>query len=139
MTNKTRFVVDTNTLVSAVLVEGSTPDRALRKARARGVLLVSPDTLDEAAEVLSREKFDRYVSWEPRQEFLEALADQSVVVEPVESITACRDPDDNKFLEVAVEGGAAAIISGDSDLLELDPFRGVAIMEPAAFLAAEWP
>jgi putative PIN family toxin of toxin-antitoxin system len=106
---------------------------------ARGAsCLASPDTLDEAVEVLSREKFDRYVSWEPRQEFLEALANQSVVVEPEESIAACRDPGDNKFLEVAVEGQAAAIISGDKDLLELDPFHGIAIVEPAVFLAAEW-
>jgi len=137
MTSKYRFVIDTNTLVSAVLIEGSVPDCALRRACAMGVLLVSPDTLDEAVEVLSREKFDRYVTGEPRHEFLEALADQSVVVEPVESIAACRDPDDNKSLEVAVEGGAAAIISGDRGLLELHPFRGIAIVEPAAFLAAE--
>jgi len=137
MTSKYRFVIDTNTLVSAVLIEGSVPNRALRRARAMGVLLVSPDTLDEAVEVLSREKFDRYVTGEPRQEFLEALADQSVVVEPVESIAACHDPDDNKSLEVAVEGGAAAIISGDRGLLELHPLRGIAIVEPAAFLAAE--
>jgi len=133
-----RFVVDTNTLVSAVLIEGSTPDQAVRRARQRGVLLVSPDTLDEVVEVLSRKKFDRYVSWEGRQEFLEAIADQSVVVEPTESITTCRDPDDNKFLEVALEGGAAAIISGDEDLLVLDPFQGVAIVEPSLFLTAEW-
>lgn len=138
MTSKPCFVVDTNTLVSAILVEGSTPDRALRRAREIGVLLVSPDTIDEAVEVLSREKFDPYVPWALRQEFLEAFADQSVVVEPTVSITACRDPDDNKFLEVAVEGDATAIISGDADLLALDPFRGVAIVEPAAFLAASW-
>jgi len=84
--------------------------------------LISPDTLDEAVEVFSREKFDHYVSWERRLEFLEALADQSVVVEPEESIDACRDPSDNKFLEVVVEGEATAIISRDADLLELNPF-----------------
>jgi len=85
--------------------------------------------------VLSHEQFDRCVSWKPRQELLEALADQSVIVDPEESIAACRNPDDNKFLAVAVEGQAAAIISGDTDLLELDPFRGIAIVEPALFLA----
>lgn len=57
-----RFVVDTNTLVSAALMEGSTPDRALRRAFQDGVLLASPDTLDEATEVLTREKFDQYAS-----------------------------------------------------------------------------
>jgi len=123
MKSKYRFVIDTNTLISAVLIEGSVPDRALRRARAMGVLLVSPDTLDEAVEVLSREKFDRYVSWEPRQEFLEALADQSVVVEPVESIAACRGPDDNKVLEVAVESTGSNPYPGSEGSERSDAFQ----------------
>ena len=136
--NSPRFVVDTNTLVSAALMEGSTPDRAVRHAFRNGVLPASPDTLDEATEVLTREKFDQYASWERRHELLEALADQSAVVEPTIPIEACRDPDDDKFLELAVEGDADLIISGDSDLLVLHPFRGIAILSPADFLESKW-
>ena len=46
----------------------------------------------------------------------------------------CRDPDDDKFLELAVSENATCIVSGDSDLLELDPFRGIPFLEPADFL-----
>ena len=119
-------------------MEGSTPDRAVRHAFRNGVLLASPDTLDEATEVLTREKFDQYASWERRHELLEALADQSAVVEPTIPIEAYRDPDDDKFLELAVEGDADLIISGDSDLLVLHPFRGIAILSPADFLESKW-
>jgi putative PIN family toxin of toxin-antitoxin system len=136
--NSPRFVVDTNTLVSAALIEGSTPDRAIRRAFRNGALLTSPDTLDEATEVLTREKFDQYASWERRHELLEALADQSTVVEPTVAVDVCRDPDDNKFLELAVEGDADLIISGDSDLLSLHPFEGIAILSPAGFLESKW-
>ncbi len=50
-----------------------------------------------------------------------------------EKITGCRDPDDDKFLELAVNGHADAIISGDEDLLVIDTFRGIPIITPAAF------
>jgi predicted nucleic acid-binding protein len=53
-----------------------------------------------------------------------------------ESIVACRDPHDDKFLELAVNGRADVIISGDADLLVLDAFRGIPIITPAAFCHA---
>ena len=51
-----------------------------------------------------------------------------------ERVTACRDSTDDKFLELAVNGRADLIVTGDRDLLVLNPFRGVAIIEPAAFV-----
>jgi predicted nucleic acid-binding protein len=59
MSTSARYVLDTNTLVSVVLFEYSTPGQALRRALKRGEILVSPSTLEELAEVLQREKFDR--------------------------------------------------------------------------------
>lgn len=53
-----------------------------------------------------------------------------------EHVAACRDPDDDKFLELAVNGNADAIISGDADLLSLDTFRGIPIITAAAFARA---
>jgi predicted nucleic acid-binding protein len=52
----------------------------------------------------------------------------------VERIRACRDPDDDKFLELAVNGRADMIVSGDVDLLALRPFRGIPVLGPAAFV-----
>jgi putative PIN family toxin of toxin-antitoxin system len=54
----------------------------------------------------------------------------------LESVTGCRDPNDDKFLELAVNGRADVIISGDNDLLMLDIFRGIPIITPAAFRLA---
>jgi putative PIN family toxin of toxin-antitoxin system len=49
-------------------------------------------------------------------------------------IRACRDPRDDKFLEVAVHGHADLIVTGDADLLALNPFQGIAILTPAEYL-----
>jgi putative PIN family toxin of toxin-antitoxin system len=134
MSNSPAVVFDTSVLVSAVLIGGSVPDRAVRHALEHGSVVASPDPLDELAGVLSREKFDRYVDWTKRRAFLEALAERAIVLEPAEPVSACRDPDDDKFLELAVAAAADAIVTGDDDLLVLHPFRGTAILHPDTFL-----
>jgi predicted nucleic acid-binding protein len=62
------------------------------------------------------------------------LVHRAMFIEPAEEIRACRDASDDKFLELAVSGNAACIISGDSDLLILNPFRNIAIMTAAVFV-----
>jgi uncharacterized protein len=49
-------------------------------------------------------------------------------------VTACRDPKDNKFLSLAISGGATHIVTGDSDLLALDLFQGIRVTSPRTFL-----
>jgi predicted nucleic acid-binding protein len=60
--------------------------------------------------------------------------DAAALVDTIRVIRACRDPDDDKFLEVAVNGKADALITGDTDLLVLDPLEGIPIITPAACL-----
>lgn len=67
--------------------------------------------------------------------FLAALVKVSELVEISETIAECRDPKDNKFLELAACGGADRIISGDEDLLVLNPFRGIPVLTPKDFLS----
>ena len=129
-----RWVLDTNTLVSRLLMPGSTAARAVDHAMALGVPLVSDDTLAELAEVLSRPRFDRYVSVADRQRFVALLGGVARRVAITHRVQACRDPRDDKFLHVALNGEAEAIVTGDNDLLVLDPFHGVRILSPAAFL-----
>jgi len=129
-----RIVVDTNALISRLLVPESLPGRAVRKAIDTAQLLVSEATLTELASVLSRSKFDAYVSIEDRQEFFRRLSRVVEVVPITYIVRACRDPQDDKFLELAVNGDADLIISGDDDLLVLNPFRGIPIITPANFL-----
>ena len=135
MSSGARYVFDTNTLVSAVLFEQSTPGQALGRALRLGEILVSSSTLDELAEVLQREKFDRYLTRIERDEFLEAFVARATFFEPTEEIRICRDPKDDKFLELAICGEAAYLISGDNDLRSLQPFRGLVIGTAAEFLA----
>jgi putative PIN family toxin of toxin-antitoxin system len=136
MTGKARYVFDTNVTISAALFEQSPPGRALHAALSRGELLVSRASLAELAEVLGRKKFDRYLTREEREEFLVKLVREAVVVDITEEVRACRDAKDDKFLELAVCGGACCVVTGDVDLLALHPFRGIAILSAAQFLDA---
>jgi len=120
-----RTVVDTGVVVSAVLLPRSAPRHALDVAAARGRLLVSEETVSELDEVLRRPKFDRYVSETRRLEFLAALVREADVIDVVDVVRDCRDLKDNKFLELTLSGGASHILTGDSDLLVLHPFRGL--------------
>lgn len=79
-------------------------------------------------------KFHRYVARSRREELLGRLAPLIEIVEVIQHVRACRDPHDDQFLEAAVNGRADSIITGDKDLLELGPFRGIAIVTPAAYL-----
>jgi uncharacterized protein len=134
VTPKERIVVDTNVLISRLLWPASVPGRAVRKAVEVAQLLVSAATMEEVATVLGRAKFDAYLSVADRQEFIRLLGRIVEMVPIVRMVRACRDPRDDKFLEVAVNGRADLIITGDRDLLELDPFMGIAIVSPAAYL-----
>jgi uncharacterized protein len=134
MTSSLRSVFDTNTIVSALLLPDSKPREALDRAQDRGKILISMPTLLELSEVIARKKFDKYLSEEKRKEFLAALVTQAELLEVTEKVTDCRDPKDNKFLELAVCGRADCIVSGDGDLLVLHPFRGISILQPGEFL-----
>jgi hypothetical protein len=134
MTNARRLVLDTNVLVSAALRNGSLPHRALLKARMEAKLMASDETLAEFRSVLLRDKFDRDVARDIRLDLLEEYTKLCTLVPIPTSIRACRDPRDDKFLEVAVHGRADLIVTGDTDLLALNPFRGIAILTPAEYL-----
>lgn len=135
MTDPAAWVLDTNILVSRPLLPRGTAARAVDRALERGILLVSESTMEELVEVLSRPRFDPYVTREARREFIALLGGISRLVPITRQVHACRDPRDDKFLDVALAGGASAILSGDRDLLALDPFHCIPILTPAAFLA----
>ena len=130
----TRTVFDTNAIVSALLFNDSAPGRGLVKALDTGTILVSAALMQELQDVLNRPRFDRYVTREERDDFLMAFMRESELVEITETVEACRDPKDDQALELAVSGNADCIVTGDDDLLTLNPFRGIAIITPADFL-----
>lgn len=109
-------------------------DKRCCGALQHGVILMSITLSEELDDVLGRPRFDRYISRQERDEFLQALLDESELVEIVEPIRICRDPKDDKILELAVIGNTEYVVTGDADLLALNPFRGIAIIAPAEFL-----
>lgn len=131
-----RCVFDTNVLVSALLFDAGKPARAFFTVLRVGEVIVSADVVSEVSEVLGREKFRRYVTEEQRERFLQGLLREATLVEIQETVRGCRDPKDDKFLELAVNGRADCFVSGDEDLLVLNPFRGINVLTPSDFLDA---
>lgn len=133
-----RAVVDTNILVRAMIMPyGSVGPLLLHLRHGRYTLLYARPLLEELVDVLNR----------PRIRVKYNLSDQDIhtvislillpgeAVTNIEPIRACRDPNDDKFLEVAVSGKADVIVSGDEDLLVMNPFAGIPILPPATFLS----
>jgi len=132
-----RIVLDTNVFVSAVMLPGSVPRQAVSKALRQSVLLFAEATMTELAQVLSRPKFDRYVSPEERMLFLAELGRRADFVPIIRVVRECHDPKDDKFLDVALNGRADAIITGDADLLAMNPWRDIALLSPSHYLIRE--
>ena len=129
-----RWVFDTNVLVGRLLNPGGLPARAVDAGLDAGVMLLSDATFAELAEVLMRPKLDPYLTGLDRTRLLDATATVSRRISIPRSVRACRDPRDDKFLEVALSGRAHALISGDADLLALHPYLGLPIVNPRVFL-----
>ena len=117
------FIFDTNILISAVLFKHSNPRKAFDAATSSGRIAASGATLEEFKEVLLRPKFDKYVSIESRLSIMKQFEELITLSEISVSVQDCRDPKDNKFLELAVSTNASFLVTGDKDLLVLHPFR----------------
>ena len=134
MKSDLRFVLDSNVIISALLMNASVPSQAFSCATDHGRILISRELIEELSDVLARDKFNRYVTHEERERFLEKLIREAELVQITETIHVCRDPKDDRLLELALDGKASFLVTGDGDLLVLNPFRGVPIVTPARFL-----
>jgi putative PIN family toxin of toxin-antitoxin system len=123
----------TNVFVSAAPKEKSLPGMTAHIVAESGVLLNSTITERELFTTLARPRLAPLIPPRFRDWLSEVLAAAELVT-ITDRITACRDPKDDKFLELAVNGRADLIISGDADLLALNPFREIPIVTPAAFV-----
>src|SRR5207244_4240373 len=128
-----RVVVDTNVLVSAILKDQSLPALAVHIIEQRSVLLKSTATEGQLFDVLARPYFVSFIA-PGAHAWLKRLLAAAEAVTITERIVACRDPTDDKFLELAVSGHADLIVSGDADLLAFNPFRDIPIVPPAIFV-----
>jgi hypothetical protein len=130
-------VFDASSVVGAALRADSVPRRALLRARERHGIALSTSVFAEVEEVLGRPKFARILTSDRRQEIMGLLTAAAVWFEPDVRVQDCRDPKDNRYLELALVAGALAVVSSDDDLLVLDPWCGIRILRPRDFLAEE--
>lgn len=128
-----RLVADTNVLVSAAIKPNNRFAAHLRQGAFH--LLVSDALLYELVDVLNRPRLRTKYRLTPEyiHAYLHLLRLHSERIEPTESITVCRDKDDDKFLALAAAGQADVLVTNDSDLLVLHPFRGIPILSVADF------
>lgn len=124
-------VCDSNVYVSAIIFGGIPRDVVMLGEHKQIQLLVSPGLISEVEGVLTR-KFE----WEQRRvrRICQPLWESARLVKPTTNISLCRDPKDNHLLALAIDGEARYLITGDSDLLVLSPFRAIQIVTPARFL-----
>ena len=131
-----RVVLDTNVLISAALSSLGKPFASLTWVRENAVLVSSKQLLEELSTRLARPKFKAYLEPAELAEFLAAISEKAEIVDLAGELKVCRDPDDDRVLETATTGQADCIITGDQDLLVLDPFRNIRLLTPATFLEA---
>jgi putative PIN family toxin of toxin-antitoxin system len=127
-----KVVIDTNIWISYLL--GSLLQGMDEKILSKEVkIVVSEEMLKELSEVASRPKFKNILTVRRIKELFSLLDSYAIVVSPSQKVNACRDKKDNFLLEIALEGKADYLITGDEDLLVLDPFHNTKIVKPKDF------
>lgn len=135
---KKPLVIDTNLLISAMISPNSIIHEVLEKALENYVIYNSQQTIDEFLEVAKREKFLRFFKdLSKRDSFIDFVIKSTKIIEPTHIVTDCRDPKDNKFLEIALTCQAVYLVSGDKDLLTLNPYQNIKIVTGNEFLETE--
>jgi uncharacterized protein len=125
-----RILLDTNVLVAALVSRGVCTDLVEHCVRQHLVVSSQP-LLDEIRDVLTRKLRQRAVDVRAALRLFEETF--TLVTPDALEPPTCRDPDDDVVLATALAGKCVAVVTGDEDLLSLDPFRGIRVLAPAAF------
>ena len=124
-------VIDTNVLISSVLSPKGLPAKVVRHFIQHGRILFSLETYEEFNSRIWRPKFDPYISIENRKAILLDFSNIAQWVEISNEFKLSKDPDDDKFIEVAIKANADALVSGDSDLTEIGSVKNIPIYTPS--------
>lgn len=118
-----KIVIDTSSLIAACIYPEREPALILKQAILCFQLVASPQTKHELEDVLKRSKFDKWQTFDFRMVWLNDYLENLEIHIPKRFFTNSADPKDNKFLDIAVESNASAIVCSDDHLLTLNPFR----------------
>lgn len=133
--NKLRIVFDTNALLSAMILPSSVSGKAWRTGLLEFEIITSIAVLEEFERKSSKKSLLKYFDSEAQRIDLVTTMTRSMIYVEIESIVRDgKDDDDNKFLELALDGEAVVIVSGDPDLKQLSPWRNVAILGTGDFV-----
>ncbi len=128
-------VLDSNLVVSAFLNPEGVASAALQIAVEHFDVAASSATLAELADVIKRDKFDRYYAKADRITRLEAYAQTVLVFDVQLEVTDCKDPKDNKFLALCTTANAKVLVTGDKkDLLVMHPYQQTAVLGLRTFV-----
>ena len=129
---KKKIVIDTNNLISALGWKGNSRDLFNQVIEKKYELFMSIKLLDELKRVMDYPKFD--FTEEQKNKLLQILSEISTIIETKIKLDIAEDPDDNMFIECALESGADYIISGDEHLKKLKKFKNIKIVSVSDFL-----
>lgn len=134
---RVRVVLDTNILISALIVKGTPPDRLYQAWLLGDIELVTSDAqIDELTNVLARPKLRRRVNPAEAAQMVVAIRQRATVLEDVPIVSRSPDPKDDMILATAVVGGADVVVSGDlQDVLALGDVEGIPIRSAGDALA----
>ena len=130
-----RVVLDTNILISGIFWKGTPATILERWVNGEFEVLVSEPILTEYSRVLQEFERKKKGSDGLSRSWILFVAQNATLIEAKKRVKVCRDPNDDMFLECALAGRAKLIVSGDRDLLDVEEFMGVEILEARAFLA----
>lgn len=127
-----KIVIDTNIWISFIIGKSliNLKDFIINK---KIDFITSKEQIEELIEVLHREKFKKYFNEKDIEELLLFISKFSLVVDIENNINDCRDKKDNFILETAIKGSVDIIITGDKDLLDLDPYKNIKIIKYTDF------
>ena len=129
-----RVVVDTNIFISGLISPG--PSRRILDLIEENSFscVLTPDLFKELNKTLHRPKFKILFKDININKLMTIVKNNSLYIIPSVKMKACRDPKDDMVLTAAIVAKADMIVSGDKDLLVLNPFEDIAIVTPREFL-----
>ena len=133
-----RVVIDTGVLVSGLIRPAGTTGQVLQAMRdGKFTALYSNETIMEIIDVLGRDKFrlKYHILPDDISALINLIRLRGEVVIPKQRVADCRDPKDDKFLDVALSGDADCLVSRDLDLISMNPYRSILLTTPAEFVA----
>ena len=131
----TKLIFDTNVIISSAMLSDSLPAKSLNKGINEGIILYSDATIEELFKVLERPKLRPFIKQEFITEFYHQITMNWQYVPILQRVNSCRDPNDDKFIELALNSDANFLITGDKDLLVMNPYRNTSIITPKEYLS----